>query len=199
MLFDINASITKQNLQKQVILNLLSEIALQPITESPEQRDDLQEKLIQFIYEKPFDSLYGGLVVQQKSHDESAFVYLKPKEINRSLSEIFTKADQVLYHGLFSYIAKQIDDYLAGVELGILGSKELPACLNLDELNNALDDKERQLLNALVPHNKLQIQKECLFISYSRSLEDAALVVNMHYKEAQIVEFSIQNKLKSCF
>jgi hypothetical protein len=33
--------------------------------------------------------------------------------------------------------------------------------------------------------------------AYSRSIKDAASAIDMHYKEAQIVEYSIQNKLKN--
>jgi len=197
MLFDFNASMVKQNQQKEVILERLNEIAQQPITASPKQRDNLQEQLIQFIYQTPFDSLYGGLVLRDKSHNKTSLAYFKPKETNKILSEIFRLADQVFYHGLFSYMAKQIDGYLTGTEQKCLSLDKLPAFFTNEVLNHQLDDKERQLLNSLVSQHKYQSDLQGLFISYSRSLKDAALAINMHDKEAQIIEFSIQSKLKS--
>ncbi len=196
MLFDFNTSIAKQNQQKDAILNVLNEIAQQPITASPKQRDNLQDQLIQFIYDNPFDSLYGGLVLREKNHDDNSFSYFKPKESNELLSEIFTVADQVLYHGLFSFTARQIDGYLMGKEQTHLSLGEFPAFVSNEVLKNKLNDKEKQLLNALVANKKYESHQQGIFVSYSRSLKDAAQAIDMHYKEAQIIEFSIQSKLK---
>lgn len=193
MLFDTQASITEQRQQKTVLLKALNEIAEQPITASPVQRDTLQQQLIQFIYKQPFDSLYGGLVLQKESRSE----YFKPKETNQLLSEIFTKADQVFYHGLFSYTAKKIDDCLTKADHGLKKLIDFPACFTINELNTLLDNNENKLLQSLIHPAKITLGKENFFISYSQPLKDAALRIDMHYKEAQILEFSIQNKLIS--
>lgn len=197
MLIDPNANHLQQWQQKQRILDQLHEIANLPITADPQQRKELQQHFFDFIYQQNFDSLSGGLLVKTEEF------YYKPIITNLYLSEILIAADQVFYQGDFLFVGRlilnNIVNRLSITEKFIVEHEEyckknqLSCFFKQNIIDDLLDKKERQLLFALIP--KTLAIDGCL-ITYNRSLRDASERINMHYKEAQMIEFSLLNKLK---
>jgi len=210
MLINPHTSILHQWKQKQSILDQLQEIASLPITSSSHQRDTLEKEFIEFIFQNDIDFLFGGLLVDGHTSQltSSRQKYYKPTITNIYLAEILIAADQVFYHGIFSFVGNQIIGYL--IREISNGKNNLLDINRFTDLNNSdcffslsvlkdlLEDKEFHLLIALTsPSSIKEVSSEDLLLSYTRSLREAAENIDMHYKEAQIVEFSLLNKLKT--
>ncbi len=191
--------------QKQQILDQLAQIADLPITSESQQRERLLQQFSDLIFKQSLDPLLGGLVIQ---YDDANDLYQKPLISNIYLAEMLMAADQVFYRGDFSFIGKLITDYLVAQlfqsETGLIDSnryfklKQLNCFFSYAKLNSLLKDKEYQLLLVLTSSNSANnSDMDGLLITYRRSLREAADRINMHYKEAQILEFSLLQKLKA--
>jgi hypothetical protein len=191
--------------QKQQILDQLAQIADLPITSKSQQRKQLQQQFSDLIFEQSLDPLFGGLVIE---YDDVNNRYQKPLLTNIYLAEMLIAADQVFYRGDFSFIGKQITDYLvtqlSQSETELIESnrhfklKQLNCFFSYSKIKSLLNEKENQLLLALTSlYSPKYSNTDGLLIAYCRSLREAADRINMHYKEAQILEFSLLQKLKT--
>ena len=195
--------------QKQKYLSKLDQIAKLSILEPPDKKKALAEEFSNFIYSGDIDSLYGGVIIKTSRG------YCKPLSINFHLAEILIAADQVLYEGKFSYIGKMImKNIVNGLtridrdsnKTIIVKSQyyyafvELPNLFSMNELTSLLDAKEIALLVSLsAPKDeKFKVkQGNQLLLTDQCSLNDAANKIDMPIKEAQILEFSARNKLRT--
>lgn len=205
-----HTNLLEQWSQKQFMLDQLQAIANLPIDSSSRQRDTIEKQLFDFVFQKTFDSLFGGLIVNSNEAQLNSFQqkYYKPVITNIYLAETLIAADQVLYHGTFSFIGKQIVEYLISQVTGrknkLIETHQFTALKNSDcffchsTLKGLLDHKELQLLLALTSSsNSKIIDSEGILLSYARPLIEAATNIEMHYKEAQIIEYNLLNKLKT--
>ena len=195
--------------QKQNLLNQLHEIANISVTSTSHRRERLEKQFTDFIFQQTKDSLYGGFLSKRVDEQGASCgeFFHKPLITNIYLSELLLAADQVFYRGYFSFIAKQIIEDLVR-QISDSGSrviemnqyseyKKLACFFSHATLKDLLNDKENQLLLALTsPDSGKSINVDGVLISYTRSLRDASANINMHYKEAQIVEFSLLDKLR---
>ncbi len=195
--------------QKQNLLDQLLQIANISITSTSRRRERLEKQFTDFIFQQPKDSLYGGFLSKRADKPEtySSDLFHKPLITNIYLSELLLAADQVFYRGYFSFIAKQIVEDLIG-QISDSGSmiieinqyfeyKKLACFFSHATLKDLLNDKENQLLLALTsPDSAQNNNMDGFLISYTRSLRDASAKIDMHYKEAQIVEFGLLDKLR---
>jgi len=197
MLIDPNANQLNQCKQKQDYLKKLHRIKNIPVTESTKERDQLEQECLDYIYEKTFDSLFGGLIVEKNN------LYYKPIITNLYLCELLVTAGCVFCQGEFLYVGKQILDNVINTlsecsersvkSENYFEQKHLPCYFNKNKIIVLLDEKESQLLFALTSSNK----DPGILISYVCSLTEAAEKINMHYKQAQIIEFNFRKKLVS--
>ncbi len=208
MLINPHTNLLYQWKQKQSLLDQLQSIANLPVTSLSLQRDTVEKQFSDFVFQNSIDCLLGGLVVN--GHKErlifSRQPYYKPAITNIYLAELLIAADQVFYHGSFSFIGKQIVQYFI---CQISNSKLLDVdrytdlknsdyFFNHSTLQDLLEDKEIRLLLALTSSSSnRKSSSEGILLSYTRSLRDSAANIEMHYKEAQIIEFSFLNKLRN--
>lgn len=208
MLINPHASILHQWKQKQSLLDQLQDIANLPITSLSQQRDTLEKQFSDYIFQNDIDFLFGGLLVNGDAGqlNSSEQKYYKPVITNIYLAEILIAADQVFYHGLFSFVGTQIIEYLLNqisndesrqITTNKYFSRENLDCYFSDaSLKNLLNEKEYQLVLALTsPDSGDKKDVGGRLVSYCRSLREAATSIDIHYKEAQILEFSLLDKL----
>lgn len=196
--------------RKQDLFSQLHEISYQPIDSSMQQRDQLEVLFEKFIYQQNFDVIDGGLIIGKKIAHTATTNYHKPIITNIYIAELLIAADQVFYRGDFYFTGKQILAYLLKYlfenDSDLLSfsdsfeSRNLPCYFVESTITHYLDIKERQLLSALTADNQLSKQDENdihgTYVCYTKSLREAASSIDMHYKEAQILEFSLLKKLK---
>jgi len=200
---------TKQNThtlwqQKQDLFDQLGLLANLSIFDEPQEKEALKTKLLEFIYSHSFDPIYGGLLINRENngHKETLTKYYKPLLINLYLHEIFMAADQVFYDGELNHQGRLIFRYLiARLENKEIEFDRYDEIKNIDnyfsyeQINNQLNDKEKKLFIALISEDK-HSDNGYLFC-YKRSLKEASNSINMEYKQAQILDFSIKEKLKA--
>ena len=182
----------------QEILKELTKIANQSITASLDEKETLFEQFLNTIYSGYFDELTGGLI----SNKDSNNLYYKPTSINLSLCRLLLASDQVFYHGEFRLVANKILLNLASSITSASNKQleyesyfdieELYCSFNSKTLTSILEKSELALFKAL-SNNKL-ISNQLIYTKCC-SLKDASTKINMHYKEAQILEYSINEKL----
>jgi len=190
--------------QKQDLLDQLGHFANLSIFDEPQEKEILKTKLLKFIYCNLFDPIYGGLLVNKGNDDnkETLNKYYKPLLINIYLHEIFTAAGQVFYDGELNYCGKLIFRYLiTQLENKDIEFERYDELKNIDnyfsseQLTNQLNDKEKELFFALISDDQ-PFNKGYLFC-YKRSLKEASDLIDMEYKQAQILDYSIKEKLKT--
>lgn len=208
MLIDPHTNLLHQWKQKQFLLDQLQIIANLPVTSLSQQKNLLEKQFSDFVFQSNMDSLFGGLLVSGHKDQlvSSQQKYYKPAITNIYLAELLIAADQVFYHGTFSFIGKQIVEYLlkriSNDESSQIITNQYFNQENLDcyfsdaTLKYLLEQKEEQLLLALTTPDLLN-KKDIggRLVSYCRSLREAAAGIDIHYKEAQILEFSLLDKL----
>ena len=210
MLIDPHTNLLHQWKQKQSLMDQLQNTANLPITSSSQQRDTLEKQFTDFVFQNSLDSLFGGLLVNCHEDQLNSVQqkYYKPAITNIYLAELLIAADQVLYDGSFSFIGNQIVEYLitqiSNQKNKLLNTNRYTDLKNLNcffshsTLNGLLEGKELQLLLALTsPSPDKEVDSEYILLSYARPLRDAAANIDMHYKEAQIIEFGLLDKLKN--
>ncbi len=191
------------------LLKELTEIANQPIFASVKDKDILFDLFIKTIYCGYFDELQGGLLIEKnvslpdsilkKYNKKNNLLYHKPLTINLSLCRLLLAADQVFYHGEFRVIAHKI-------LFNIIYMKEKHTLYNENysdikgfycsfdkrSITSILDKHELALFESL--SNGKTIDGQLLYTK-TCSLKDAAKNANVEYKESQIIEHSINQKL----
>jgi len=194
MLFTPTTSLVNQSKEKQNCLRQLQDIANLPVTASTKKRDCLEQEYLRFIYQQTFDSLFGGLIVAKND------LYYKPIITNLYLSELLITAGQVFCQGELLYVGKRTldnsinilseDDNNLPRSENYFDQNNLACYFSSEEINNLLDEKELSLFSALTSFKDASI-----IMSYIYPLSDAAEKINMHHKEAQIIEFNFRKKL----
>jgi hypothetical protein len=185
----------------------LTDIANQPLTASVESKEHLHQQFIDVLYCGALDEIHGGLILGNDlnllSTSANNEYFFKPLEINLALCRLFYSAGQVFYDGVLVTVADKILVHLSQSsqheELRLerkdehfYSHSDLECLFTEDEIEKLLTAKEKELFEAICS-NKTGQNK---FI-YSRihSLKDASENINMHFKEAQIVEYAIHSKL----
>ncbi|MDQ7049923.1 MAG: hypothetical protein Q9M92_10430 [Enterobacterales bacterium] len=201
MLINHSASALEQKTQYQTILIELDQIAHHTIDTPIFLRDQVEEKLMNSIYQQDFDALFGGCVIQQPDCFHS-----KPLLYNLYLSDIYLTASRVLFNGQLRLVGQQILDYLN--ELFIQSKRPVNQSLKLEDLNHFftrqqinqhLTGSEKNLFFSLIkqqPDSRLSEQQGFCYYN-KRSLYESAKFIGMDLKQAQILEYSLQQKLKN--
>jgi len=182
----------------QEILKELTKVANQSITASLSKKEALFEQFLNTIYCGYFDELTGGLILDKGSNN----IYYKSISINLSLCRLLLASDQVFYHGEFRLVANKI---LSNLTSSIIDSqnkkleyenyfdiKDFFCSFDTKTLTLILEKSELALFKSL-SNNKI-IGNQLIYTK-CHSLKDASSKINMHYKEAQILEHSINQKL----
>ncbi len=180
---------------------ILHNISEEAISSSIEKKDKTQKLFNDFIYQQCFDSLNGGLItINNNSKSENK--YCKSLQLNLYISELLVAADQVFYQGDFYHLGKNIIQfYIREFELKsssllkyhkVYNLNNLPCFYTEKQLTSTLTNEENELLRALVG-----VENNGCIVSYKQNLRDASESIGMHYKQAQILEYSIQQKLNA--
>jgi len=203
MLISINLSPHDLWQQKQDLLDQIHSLANDSIFDDPKEKDRLKMKFLEFIYSNRFDPIYGGLIISSElDNDEQAFVlYHKPLVANLYLNELFMAASQAFYDGEINHHGKLIFNYLIeqlkNSRLEYNNHCRLESLKNFysqEQIDNQLNNKEQELFFALMLEENHS--NDGYLFSYKQPLKQAANFINMEYKEAQILAFSIKEKLK---
>ena len=200
MLINHSANSLEQKSQYQSLLIELDQTAHQAIDDPVFVRDRIEEKLMNSIYQQDFDALFGGCVVEHADHYHS-----KPLLYNLYLSDIYLTASRVLFNGQLRLVGQQILDYLSQQFIQDKRSKnqsikleQLDHYFSLHEINQNLTDSEKNLFFSVIkqqPDSRLSEQQGFCYYN-KRSLYESAKFIGMELKQAQIVEYSLQQKLK---
>ena len=174
----------------------------------PEQITQYREQFFVLLYQLDFDPLFGGLVVQQDCREPEVY-FEKPLLMNSLIADLLIQSDRLLYTGELTQRAQLIVQYLSlqlvTCEEGLLNSQTRftkEQCANVfqrEQLEALLDSQEQLLLGALISNSESTLdgftQDDTVAIFYKRSLIDAADLINMPFKQAQIVEHASRLKL----
>ncbi len=197
----------------QQLQQTLTRLANQSITEPIEEKEQLFKQFYNTVYSGFFDDLDGGLIVnedltclQNPFSSNINDLFHKPTSINLSLCRLFFAADLVFYHGEFREVAnkslKNICSYVNHSDAlnPIIENdcyRRLPDfnfCFKQKDLVKVLEKDEQKLLDALT---KYVASNTYHYFTKSCSLKRASEKIGMPYKESQIVEYRIKEKLKS--
>jgi hypothetical protein len=217
------AQTTDSNASVQTFEQLISSVYQQLIKLSElsifapaEHITQLKNQLLDLVYQLDFDPLFGGLVLPYELKGSSHY-YQKHLEVNSLIAEFLLHSDRLLYTGELTQIARAIFQYLHHqvkvCEQPLVNKQSYYAkeyCENtfeLQQLESILENNESLLLNALISeqHSGLEsanqnriadLEIEQVAIFYRRSLSEAANLINMPIKQAQIIQHSMQLKLK---
>jgi len=190
--------------QKQKRLSQLRDCANQPITAPIDVKQSFLDRCEQFVFDQQFDALFGGMLVKQSKSGCENPIYSKPILANLYLVDILLATDQVFYSGEFSFVANKIVSYLLTkipeTEVGLVETTEwfllsdLACAFDNKDLKNLLGYNELVLLDALIEDEGFG-DKQHRLICYQRSLKTASKQINMHFKQAQIIEHGMRSKL----
>ena len=202
MLIDPNAC---QWQQKKKILDELYQISDLPVTAPTADRDKLKSGFLDYIFEQSFDALHGGLMLRDAASLSKMELFYKPIATNIIVCECLIAAALVFYEGEFLLIAEKIismfcerlesENYYLLNDISFT-QKELTSNFSSQDIQRILDKDEIALLDAL-RNNGAFSNVQPVSIEYHCSLKNAAEKIDMHYKQAQIVEHSLLEKLKS--
>jgi len=201
MLIDPLAEYCQQKLQYQSILLELNKIATGSIDASMSQRDQLELRLIQSIYQQDFDALFGGCLVEEPSKA----TFSKPLSFNCLLCDIYLTASRVLFNGQLRLVGQQLLDlltsYFVDNQTGSDYGDKLESfkhCFNRQQIESGLTQDEQNLFLALIKKqpNCTPSEQQSFCYHNKQSLTDAAEFIGMELKQAQIIEYSLQQKLK---
>jgi len=204
MLIDSNATHIDLWQQQERILDDLFQISNLPITASSDAKDKLKSEFFDYLFEQSFDALHGGILVSDMPSPSKTELFYKPIALNSMVCECLVSAAVVFYEGEFMVVAEKIismlcdklesEDYYLLNELSFT-RKQLESNFSKKNSRNLLDGKEIELLNALTTGDSIN-NLQSVVIAYHRSLENAANMIDMHYKQARIVEHRLCEKLK---
>ncbi len=180
--------------------NKFHQLAESPLISATSDRDLLDKKTIAFVRKLNIDALKGGLYLAEEN--QFSFYALK----NAILSEFFLLADKVLLSGELSFqglrILQALKRYLFCHQTSWFDSvihysdSSLPFSFRGEILIHLLNKEEQNLFLALTDNTSI-IANKMYFALYRKSLVEAAHIAGMIYKQAQVVEVSIQQKLLS--
>jgi len=183
--------------QKERILEQFHQLAHASLLSDPKEKDTLLAQFYQLIYNGRFNSLNGGTFVINSKHCHI------PTTTNLYLAEILIAADQVFFRGDFLLTARSIlqsilaelstNKIITNKQSNSMSINELDCHFTHDQISKTLDDNECALLFSLI---KLSKPQPDYLIAYRRSLKDAASNIEMPIKQAQILEYSLLNKLR---
>ncbi len=194
----------------ETVYQQLLVLSEQSIFAPSEQIALFRKHFLNLLYQLDFDPLYGGLLVEC-SQQNIELNYEKPILVNSLIAELLLLSDRLLYTGELTQTAKLVNQHLHH-QLQINQEKLLKSqvysakeyCDNAfqrAQLEELLDSQESLLLSALIVdhHSALEtvLNDEIIIVFYNRSLLEAASLINMPFKQAQILEHAIQLKLKS--
>lgn len=198
----------------QNLLEEMTNIASQPIYASTDDKEALFTQFLNTIYCGYFDELEGGLILDEdlsllcvskgSKVQNLASLYFKPLSINLSLCRLLLASDLVFYHGEFVNIANKILSHIIASTTNSKNCKlthelyspisDFQCSFTPSTLNTILKEQEIALFRSLSKNktiNDQQIYTQCC------SLKDASSSIKMNYKEAQVVEQSIKQKLSA--
>ncbi len=192
------------------IFQQLTELAAQSIMAPKQQVDECSRRLQTLCLQLEFDALQGGLIMPMRTPEEphQKTLFAKPILINCLIAELLLQADRYLYTGQLNRVAQQSIDYLVTqlennsqrliTEEPVYALASLYNSFDQSTLHQELEQPELQLLTALICRESLartNIVGNGVLISYKYQLADAANVINMPLKQAQIIEHSVRTKL----
>ena len=193
----------------ETVYQQLLALSEQSIFAPSEQITVFRKHFLNLLYRLDFDPLFGGLLVPCHQQQEST-CNTKPILINSLLAELILQSDRLLYTGELTQTAKLINQYLhqrlqaTGEDWLnnqiVFSQNQSPNTFQRTEIE-LLDSQECLLLSALIVdnHSALEtvLENELISVFYNRSLLQAAKLIDMPFKQAQILEHAIQLKLKS--
>jgi len=205
MLSNQKATEVDQWQQKQLFLNELHQLSCLPITSSSNKKDEFKSRILDYIFEQSFDALHGGLIVNGFFPQSKKVLLYKPTATNIFICESLVAAALVFYEGEFLLIAEKILSMLCNrlnTERHYLlcdflfTPDKFISNIEHKKIERILNHKEIELLEALTD-NQPATHGAYLSIEFHHSLKNAAKKINMHYKQAQIIENTLLEKLSS--
>ncbi|WP_444996577.1 hypothetical protein [Aliikangiella sp. IMCC44359] len=177
----------------------LHHFAHQPITDSVSEKDSLERKTIEFIKQITIDAVEGGFYrIENKKYQVNTIE-------NIILAEYLLVADKVFLSGEFIYLANRI---LLNIQKHLFNrqtsfcisqqnySNNPPFKVSGNQLIKILDKNERQLLLAFLGQDTI-IENTHYHLDYFFNIKAAADKSGLHYKQAQIIENTMQQKLSA--
>jgi len=197
---------------KSSFTSKLNELSKQSILTAPDERIEYQKQFFELIYQAPFDALFGGIILPLSDHNPTDVeTFIKPIAVNILMAGLLLDADQVFYTGDLNDVGVRIIDHLCKLitktPSGLLEKEllferpQLDCFFTSEQIHQNLTDKEQSLFIALVgKQSKKSTEQNSLETGHlfclSQNLNSAASEINMPIKQAQILEYSIQSKLK---
>lgn len=182
----------------------------QSIFAPSEEIEQFRVEFLSILYRLDFDPLFGGLIVphdylKKEPHFEKSLV------LNSLIADLLLQADRLLYTGELTQVAKlsiqHLHNQLQTSQDGLIktqtyfAKKHSENTFQSEQLKSLLDNQELMLLNALISNNDLALENSLnnkeISIFNKRSLLEAANLINMPFKQAQILVHAIQLKLRT--
>jgi hypothetical protein len=182
-----------------LIKNKLSQLSHLSLLDSQKEKDRYQEKFLTYVFELNLDSLNGGYYKCVKGSAELSL------SDNLYLADLLFAASQTFFNGEISYrlnsIIKALIECLYSIGNGAFYSEicfkngTAPFVFNGQILVEQLSQQELALLRALLDRKKI-VTNDNYWVSYKTNLIQASNNIGIHIKQAQILEESLQQKLK---
>lgn len=173
-------------------------LATASISDSPQARDSLLINTLEWFFSDKFDAVEGCLYVDYGGE------FVCSLQHNLLAAEFLASADKVLLHGELQFQAKKILDTIAhkirqdGIDKLLLEERysknssplEIEGALLLSHLEPIELTLFEGLINSTVEKNHYY------HLVWQRSLKQAADKTSIHFKQAQILQHSILEKLQ---
>lgn len=199
MLLDFNKSEESFRTDVEALKVLLEDFSQLSLFEPQDKRDKFLNDCHLLVNGLCKDSISGGCYQIEKNEVKLSLSY------NLLLADFLQAASQTFFDGELNYAANQIFTSLfqfltqAGSNLLVdemsFLKVEAPFIIDGELLLAKLDLLEINLLASLLGCGKF-CSKQVYWINYKSNLRDAAEEAKIHFKQAQILEESINDKLK---
>lgn len=198
MLFQFNQPVDHfwQAIERLKIL--LSRFAKLSVVDSQLEKDEFRRECHRNLKQLDKDSINGGCYLENQA--ELVFSC----EHNALLADFYLAAGQTFFDGEFSYFAKrqltaicqlnQLNQSPGIFESFSYSKQTAPFCISGQAIRNSFDIKQLDLLSALIDQSTIESNQN-YWINYRNSLQKAAEMAAIHYKQAQILEQEIHTKL----
>ncbi len=199
MLFDLKLSGDKLWLQSYKIDQKLSEYAQLSLIQEQKSKDDFIQNSQKDIQQLNWDSIHGACY--QLGNDTATFSI----DVQANLARFLLASGITFFDGDLNHLGCQlleaIINFLYSKEKGyfnsevVFQSQQVPCVVSGKQLLENLVEQEVLLLSALINQQSF-VQNKSYWIKYQTSLQVAADKSNINYKQAQILENILHNKLK---
>lgn len=185
-------------IQLQTLKKKLANFSNLSLIDSQKNKQLFLADFYHFLQQLDFDSIGGGYYLKNSDTLRlSAQKHALLAEMMLSVGLVFSEGE-LIYRG--ERLIRVINEYLFNKKNSFFidnidfSQEEAPFILNGSTIQNNLTTEEFKLLLALTDNEKLEPNKNYR-LQYKKTLITAAEKIEMHYKQAQILEHTLKEKL----